>query len=327
MVIDYQALLCEGTEALLHCTDTPRLDAEVLLSYIIKKERVWFVIHAKEQPDAAECAAFRALIARRAAGEPVAYLTGEREFMGLPFAVRPGVLIPRPDTETLVEAVLQEQLPDAPKILDLCTGSGAIAVSLAHFLPRAHVCAIDISDVCVETAQKNAVQNGVSGRMRIIRADILSGGFSIPADAFSAGEDSAQSGFAARDSASCPSPSPAAGDISGSAPPADVLVSNPPYIPSMDIAGLMPDVRDYEPLSALDGGGDGLLFYRRIAELLPALLAPGRFVALEVGHDQADEVAALLTACGCANVRFARDLAGIRRVVLARRSTANAGRH
>lgn len=321
MVIDYQALLCEGTEALLHCTDTPRLDAEVLLSHIIKKERVWFAIHAKEQPEDAAIEAFRALIARRAAGEPVAYLTGGREFMGLPFAVRPGVLIPRPDTETLVEAVLQEQLPDAPKILDLCTGSGAIAVSLAHFLPRSHVCAVDISDICVETARKNAVQNGVSERVRLVRADILSGKFSLPADAFSAGKDPAPNIPSGMGSAPNISAAPAWNAPSGNPSLADALVSNPPYIPNADIASLMPDVRDYEPLSALDGGDDGLLFYRRIAELLPALLAPGGLVALEVGHDQADAVAALLSASGCTSVRFARDLAGIRRVAAARLKT------
>lgn len=284
MVIDYRALLCEGTEALSGVSDTPRLDSEVLLAYLSKKERVWFAIHANETADEDTCAAFRALIARRAKGEPVAYITGMREFMGLPFRVRPGILIPRPDTETLVEAVLEEAHPSSPRIIDLCTGSGAIAVSLAHFMPQASVCAVDISAICTETAAQNAAENGVCKRIHIVRADILADGFSLT-------EPDA---------------------------PADILVSNPPYIETSELHSLMTDVKDYEPSAALDGGADGLVFYRKITAMAPSLLRPGGLLAFEVGHNQAEAVGAILKLHGFTSIRYACDLAGIRRVVLAR---------
>ncbi len=299
MVTDYQALLCEGTEALRAFSDTPRLDAEVLLSFLMGKERVWFAVHAKESAANDVCAAFRSLILRRKKGEPIAYITGTREFMGLSFSVQPGVLIPRPDTETLVEAVLKSSFADRPRILDLCTGSGAVAVSLAHFLPQALVCAVDCSALCVETAQKNALANGVGSRVHCLQRDILSAGFCLPLSVFSVPAEN--------------------GDFeSGDLFLADILTANPPYIRSADMETLMKDVKDFEPHLALDGGKDGLLFYRRIAELAPSLLVSGGLLALEVGHDQADAVSEILNRSGhFASIRFCRDLAGIRRVVLA----------
>ena len=198
--------------------------------------------------------------------------------MGLNFSVREGVLIPRPDTETLVEAVMEMPLPDDARIIDLCTGSGAIAISLAHYIKGSEVLAVDFSDICVKTAQKNAEINGVSKQVSIVQADIMTDFYDD--DKF------------------------------------DVLVSNPPYIKTEVLGSLMTDVRDFEPTTALDGGDDGLIFYRRIAQLLPALLKKGGFLALEVGHDQAEDVAKILADAGCTNISYRTDLAGIRRVVL-----------
>lgn len=279
MVSSYQALLCEGTEALSNHSDTARLDAEVLLSYILRKERVWFAIHSNDKPDKKTVLDFRNLIERRKSGEPVAYITGTREFMGLPFKVKKGILIPRPDTETLVEAVLNKNLPKNTKILDLCTGSGAIAVSLAYYMKQSSVCAVDISDICIKTATENAEINGVLNRVEFKQADILSDELHLEK--------------------------------------VDVLVSNPPYIESAELNGLMKDVKDFEPLLALDGGSDGLIFYRRIISLLPKLLNPGGLVAFEVGHNQADSVCDILKEQGCTDIKTVCDLAGIKRVVIA----------
>lgn len=279
MVNSYQALLCEGAEALSNHSDTARLDAEVLLAYIIRKERVWFAIHSKEAPDEKTVLDFQNLIKRRKSGEPVAYITGTREFMGLPFKVKKGILIPRPDTETLVEAILNEKLPQNAKILDLCTGSGAIAVSLAYYMESCSVCAVDISDICIKTATENAEINGVLSRVEFRQADILSDELHLEK--------------------------------------ADVLVSNPPYIESAELADLMKDVKDFEPSLALDGGNDGLVFYRKIISLLPQLLNPGGLVAFEVGHNQADSVCDILKEQGCTDIKTLCDLAGIRRVVMA----------
>ena len=279
MVNSYQALLCEGTEALSNHSDTARLDAEVLLAYILRKERVWFAIHSKDKPDEKTVSDFRILIERRKSGEPVAYITGIREFMGLPFNVKKGILIPRPDTETLVEAILNETLPENAKILDLCTGSGAIAVSLAHYVKNCSVCAVDISDICIKTATENAKINGVLDRIEFKQADILSDELQLEK--------------------------------------VDVLVSNPPYIESGELADLMKDVKDFEPSLALDGGSDGLIFYRKIISLLPKLLNSDGLVAFEVGHNQADSVCDILKEQGCTDIKTVCDLAGIRRVVLA----------
>lgn len=292
MVMNYQALLCESTEALQNCSDTPRLDAEILLCHLLGKERVWLAIHAQEYATEKICQQMRHFIARRSKKEPIAYIIGKREFMGLPFCVRSGVLIPRPDTETLVEAVLKENTIECPKIIDLCTGSGAIAVSLAHFLPNSIVSAVDFSDICIQTAQENAKKNGVSERVNVVYGDILSDCFMLKPSDFPKNKD----------------------DVA-----ADILVSNPPYIRKSDLSSLMSDVRDYEPKSALDGGEDGLIFYHRIAALTPSLLKRGGLLAVEAGHDQAEEIAEIFTQHSLNNIHFIRDLSGIQRVVLARR--------
>jgi release factor glutamine methyltransferase len=199
--------------------------------------------------------------------------------MGLSFTVTPSVLIPRPETELLVEAVLAElRQEQAPCLLDLGTGSGAIAVSLAVFLPQAQVTAVDLSAAALAVARENARRHQVASRLRFLQGDLY---------APVAGEE-----FTA-------------------------VISNPPYIPAAEISRLAATVKDYEPLLALDGGPDGLAFYRRLTRELTLLAAPPSLLALEVGAGQAAAVRQLCLQAGCQAVRQLPDLAGIPRVILA----------
>lgn len=259
---------------------TPRLDAAVLLCHVLGKDRGYLITHDRETLIPAAEAKYRELVAERAQGRPVAYLTGEKEFMSLSFAVNEHVLIPRADTETLVEAVLEENKTEAPRIADLCCGSGCIGVSLAYYIPGAQVTMVDISENAIQTAEQNALRHGVASRCRFVCTDLLSG--------------------------------PVAGEY-------DIVVSNPPYIETTEIAALERDVTEYEPRLALDGGADGLVFYRRLAQIVPAMLRPGGLSALEVGHTQAEAVMELFAA-GFHDRKTVCDLAGIRRVVMGHRN-------
>lgn len=259
---------------------TPRLDAAVLLCHVLGKDRGYLITHDQEQLAPAAGTEYREIVAKRAEGMPAAYLTGEKEFMSLSFAVNEHVLIPRGDTETLVEAVLEENELDAPQIADLCCGSGCIGVSLAYYILGAQVTLVDVSESAAEVAQQNAVRHGVASRCRFVCADLL-----------------------------CER---VAGQY-------DIVVSNPPYIETAEIAALERDVAEYEPRLALDGGADGLVFYRRLAQLAPAMLKPGGLLALEVGHKQAEAVMELL-ATDFYERKTVCDLAGIRRVVMGRRN-------
>ncbi len=256
----------------------PRLDCEVLLAHILGKDRLFLAVHREQEVSGEQADQFRQLYQRRGEKEPIAYIIGHREFMSLDFEVSPGVLIPRPDTETLVEYIIEEYKGSGKtEILDLCTGSGAIGISLAKYLPKSRVTAVDISPVCAETAKKNAEKNGVSNRVMVLREDAL---------AFSPGKMF------------------------------DGIVSNPPYIPTETVSTLETDVKDFEPSLALDGGVDGLDFYRRLTESAAKWLNDGGVLAFEVGHDQAEAVAAMLSESSCfSEVGFRCDLAGIRRVV------------
>lgn len=220
---------------------------------------------------------------RRAQREPFARITGLREFYGLDFAVTPATLIPRPDTETLVDAVLAEAkargMHQRPiTIADLGTGSGAILAALLHMLPMAHGLAIDISDEALQTARSNIERLLGPGRAEYRLGSWLDG---LPG-------------------------------------PFDIIVSNPPYIPSAEISWLEPEVARGEPIAALDGGGDGLDAYRTIAAQARAALAPGGFIAVEIGAGQAGDVAALFAAQKLPQLTAARDLGGhIRALVFA----------
>ncbi len=272
-------LLSWGTKALQEAgIKSARLDAEVLLCHLLQKERIYLLLHKEESVAAETEAAFRGLVARRKQQEPVAYIVGEKEFMSLPFRVCPGVLIPRPDTETLVEFAIETlKNKENPEILDLCTGSGAIAVSLAHYLQKSRVTAYDISDICVMVARKNAEKNGVAGRVTVEKRDVLA---AMPEKKY------------------------------------DAIFSNPPYIPAETLKGLMAEVRDFEPHSALDGGDDGLTFYRHLVKVAPDYLKPGGLLAFEIGHDQKETVSALFYDDGrYENIGSEQDLAGVHRVI------------
>ena len=222
------------------------------------------------------------LIERRLNGEPMAYITGEWEFFGLPLEVTPDVLIPRSDTEVLVETALRALVGrkmDA-RILDLCSGSGCIGCALAHELPAARVVQVDISDAALEIGRRNARRNRLN-RVIGLRADALK------------------------------KPPMSIGSF-------DLIVSNPPYVPSIEILTLDGSVRDFEPLGALDGGEDGLMFYRAIVRWWRPLLRPGGWLMFEVGEDQSDAVLALMREAGMENLYAVEDTQGIKRVVVGR---------
>ena len=259
--------------------DSPRLDAEVLLSHVLGKERIYLYVHFDEPLEAPELAAYREYIKQRVARQPVAYIIGRREFMGLSFRVTPAVLVPQPDTEILVQAALDRlAAKPAARVADIGTGSGAIVLSLLYYRKELQASAVDISAAALAVAAENAASLGVAERVMFCEGDLL---------APLAGQQ-----FAA-------------------------IVSNPPYIPTADIAGLAPEVRTAEPMGALDGGADGLVFYRRLVADAPALLASDGFLAMEAGIHEAAPVAALAQASGAfARTEVLKDLAGIERVVV-----------
>jgi release factor glutamine methyltransferase len=256
-----------------------RRDAETLLLHIIRRDRAALLARWNEVLDAEEAGLYVELIERRFAGEPIQYIFGETEFYGLPFQVTRDVLIPRPETEHLVEKVIElaGRLTE-PRIADVGAGSGAIAVTLAAKLPDAHLTAIDLSAPALTIAEENAKRNGVS--IRFLCGDLLS--------------PVAQERF-------------------------EIVVSNPPYVPRADLATLSVEVRDYEPALALFAGDDGLEVYRRLIPAAFEVLTPGGFVALEIGYGQQPAIAALLGDTGFAQIEFLPDLQGILRVACALR--------
>jgi release factor glutamine methyltransferase len=251
--------------------DAPRLTAELLLAHVLETSRVRLYTDLDRPLETGELAAFRALIERRSAGEPTQYLTGRREFYGHSFRVDPRVLIPRPETELLVEAVLRALPPDVEaRVLELGAGSGCVAVSIALGNPRSRVLATELSAEALEVARANASALGVADRVEVRQGDLfqpLTSG-----DRF------------------------------------EVVVSNPPYITRAELLGLPADVR-CEPGLALDGGEDGLDVIRRIVTGARAWLAPGGLLALEIGDGQGPRVRSLLEAAGYGQVRIERDLA------------------
>jgi release factor glutamine methyltransferase len=258
---------------------TPRLDAELIVAHVLALPRVQLYVQFDRPLSATELPDIRALIKRRQAGESVAYLVGKKEFWGFELAVDARVLVPRPDTETLVEEA-RERLEglEAPRVADVGTGSGALAVTLAKLRPDAVVFASDVSAAALEVARGNAERLGAA--VTFVEGDL-------------------------------------AAPLAEHAPFA-LIVANLPYIPSAALAALPPEVR-VEPMLALDGGDDGLHLVRRLVEAAPALLASGGMLALEIGAGQAQATAALLTAAGFIDVRARPDLAGIERVVAGRK--------
>lgn len=259
--------------------ESARLDAEVLLSHVLGQERIYLYVHFDEPMEQAELGKFREYVKKRAQHVPVAYIIGEKEFMGLPFKVTPDTLIPRPDTEILVENVLANLAEDETvQIVDIGTGSGAIILSLLANLPKAQGKTVDIAVKAVEVAKENAVRLQVADRCEFLVGDL-----------FAPLQDSKF----------------------------DVIVSNPPYIPQKDIATLEADVRAYEPVSALTDGGDGLSYYRRLLAEGKRYLKENGFIALEIGIHQAQAVKRIALDNGWRNIKIIKDYAGIDRVVLA----------
>jgi len=266
--------------------ESARLDAELLLGHSLGLDRVALYCAPERPVSGDEEQAFFELIRRRAAGEPVAYLTGRRDFWTLTLAVGPGILIPRPETEVLVEHALAFLVSldiARPRVLDIGTGSGAIALALAAEMPQLDIVALDASAQAVACARGNAENLGLADRVRV--------------------EQGRFPEVCIRD-AGC----------------FDLIVSNPPYISAADIETLASDIRDFEPREALDGGPDGLDVYRCWIPQCAPLLAANGCLMFEIGHDQAAAVTGLLAAAGCyRGIEVVRDYAGCDRVVLCRR--------
>lgn len=257
--------------------ETPRLDAEVLLAFVTHRERVYFYAHPEAQLSADALAAFEAALQRRIKREPVAYITGTKAFMGLEFAVSPDVLIPRPDSEVLVETAAQAVgtvVPENARVLDLCCGSGALGLSLKALRPEISLTLTDISPEAARITQTNARRLGLA-------AEITTG------DLFECVRA-----------------------------PFDLIISNPPYIPDSAVETLAPEIRAWEPGTALRGGADGYTFYERIAQECPSVLAAPGLIILETGDGQAPEVSRLFEHQGF-KTRARTDLTGTPRALCA----------
>ena len=306
-------------------------EARFLLSWVSGFSSAWLFAHGDEEASNLLVERYGAALSRRANREPVAYITGQAGFCGHLFEVTPAVLIPRPDTELLVEivssffdnrAAIPEMLetPDidgnrtghhqGPRMLEIGTGSGCISCTLALNHGKLHTAAIDISGEALAVARHNASRLGVSGRIRFYQADILPAGLSadLPDDLSAAFPD---------DQPTVSSSFPTMPASNRTMILFDAIVSNPPYIPSADLAGLMPDVARYEPQVALDGGEDGLLFYRRLLRISKDLLKQDGLLAVEIGYNQGTTVPDLFRKAGFVpTVHF--DTGGNPRVVTAR---------
>jgi len=322
--------LSRATALLSHAgVDTQQLDAEVLMAHVIGTPRLHVISYPGQRLREEEFARFRDLVERRAKREPLAYITGEKEFWGLSFEITPAVLVPRPETETLVEVALAElrgewegeapaepgsgrgagdpgwpvvRGPVAPAhqyqrspthqwdqhptpntqhllLADIGAGSGCVAVALAVELPDAVIYATEVSPAAAEVARRNAAKHQVEARVTVLEGDLFE-----------------------------PIPVEVRGRL-------DAVVSNPPYIPSAEINSLQPEIKEYEPRAALDGGREGMTYHRRMLDAARGWLKPGGWVHLEVGASQAEPVAEMARAWGFRDVRITSDLAGIERVV------------
>lgn len=264
-------------------SDTPRLDAEVLLAYARNCQRIQLYTQFDQPLTDEQRATMRELVKRRAAAEPVAYLVGHREFFSLDFLVKPGVLIPRPDTETLVLAaldVLKEQT--APQVLELCSGTGCIPIAIAKNHATATLLAVELSPIAVDVAQANVQKHQLQSRIEVLTGDLLA-------------------------------PVPIERRF-------NLIVSNPPYVPQGEITGLPADIRDHEPHLALDGGPDGLDVIRRLVRESRDRLQSGGWLMFEISPEQADVGTVLIQEAGYSQVGVKNDLAGQPRVVIGKKA-------
>jgi release factor glutamine methyltransferase len=258
--------------------ENPRLDAEVLVAFALGIDRTRVIIESLRPLEGAELTLLRALVKRRRSREPIAYLRGEREFYGRTFHVDPRVLIPRPDTEALVDVSLARtaHVSLSMRQLDLCTGSGCVAITMARQRPTSKVLATDLSADALAVARENAYRLGAYN-VAFVESDLFA---NVPAGVRF-----------------------------------DIVTANPPYIPTEEIAGLMADVRDFEPRAALDGGADGLDLVRKIVDAAPRFLEPGGVLALEIGAGEGPATRTLFEERGYREVSVDRDYGKIERVV------------
>ena len=286
-----EELLREGVR-LLETADIEeaRLDAWLLLEYTSGKSRAYYYAHPEEKTDGETEERYFDLCRKRAEHIPLQHLTGSVNFMGYDFCVNENVLVPRQDTEILVEEALKIlNSMDSPRILDMCTGSGCILISILLEIPGARGTGADISAAALDIARKNADRLGVEDRAVFAKSDLFSG------------EYFQQKSGTDRDKY-------------------DMLISNPPYIPTAEIRELMDEVRFHDPVLALDGREDGLWFYRKITEAAPSRLKENGWLLYEIGCSQGTQVEDILRNAGFVNVRTVKDLSGLDRVVLGQRS-------
>ncbi|HWI55147.1 MAG TPA: peptide chain release factor N(5)-glutamine methyltransferase [Desulfobacteria bacterium] len=281
-MVSFQEAISKGTVILRsRSIETARLDAEVLLAHVLDVSRTDLYLNIGSI-DENKLSEYYQVVRRRADREPVAYLTGEREFMSLPFKVSSDVLIPRPETEIIVEKALEIK---PFNIIDVGTGSGAIAVSLANYLPESSIRAVDISAGALEVAKYNAARHGVSDRITFYNGNLL--------DPFNSPEHYFRY---------------------------DLITANLPYIPTPEMNELPYDVRGYEPVEALCGGEDGLELYRKLLPVAAKLLKQEGHTLIEFGYLQAAALREMLADCGFSRIEVIKDLAGLDRVIKAAKS-------
>lgn len=263
----------------------PTLDSVLLLSYLLNVDKIYIYTHGGEEVSSEIVDKFFSLVEKRREGYPMNYILKEKEFMGLKFYIEEGVLIPRPDTEILVEYILNmigERFGSSPlNIVDIGAGSGCISLSLAWYIKNAFVYSIDIDDKALKVTGENIERLGLSSKVKLLKGDIFEGIKSLQLE----------------------------GKI-------DIIVSNPPYIPPKVIETLQPEVKDYEPRRALDGGEDGLDYYRRIIPDSKVYLKDNGIVAFEIGFDQGDDVRNIFLREGFSKVDILKDLQGLDRVIV-----------
>ncbi|MBS4538344.1 peptide chain release factor N(5)-glutamine methyltransferase [Clostridium sp. D2Q-11] len=265
--------------------NNPSLEVELIICYLLDVDRVYVYTHPNRKVDDQIVDKFDKLIGKRKDGYPLQYILGHQEFMGLDFKISEGVLVPRPDTEILIEKIIKSYDhidKETINIMDIGTGSGAITLSLAYYIKNSYVYSIDISEQAIKVAKKNCDVLNLQDKVEFIHKDILEGFPKIDKKL-------------------------------------DVIVSNPPYIPSGDIEGLQVEVAKYEPRLALDGGEDGLIFYKYITTHAHELLAVNGLLAYEIGHNQGEEVKELMEMNGFKDIEVIKDLSNNNRVVIGRR--------
>jgi release factor glutamine methyltransferase len=264
--------------------ESPRLQVELILAHVLRMPRLKLYLEFNRPLSEAEASDTRSLVKRRGQREPLQYLLGSTSFCGLEIEVNPHVLIPRPETEFLAErawTLLKERADETPPlVLDLCTGSGCLAIAIASHCPSAMIHAIDISDKALDVARRNAQRHGFADRIMFFQGDVF---HAPPRDA-----------------------------------KFDLIVSNPPYIPTADVSTLQPEVRDHEPMGALDGGPDGLSIIRRIANEAPGHMLPGGWLALEFSDGQGDALRKLFALPPWTEVSIEKDFSRRERILIAR---------